>query len=244
MQFAALQLSSGRAGCVSLLHGRGPRRCFPDRKVCGKFSRFRPYRSGLVRRLLWRVGGGFGLAIGDRFPSVLRAARDGAPWAFECLYTDLAPVVAGYLRMQGAAEPDDLASEVFLGVFTGLGSFAGSEQQFRSWVFTIAHRRLIDERRRVARRRWRPTGNLAAFDQPGGDVETDALNVLGNQRVADWFAGLSPDQREVLVLRILGDLTVDEVAGIVGKSAGAVKALQRRGLSSLRHQVYREGVSL
>jgi RNA polymerase sigma-70 factor (ECF subfamily) len=70
------------------------------------------------------------------------------PWAFERLYADLAPVVAGYLRVQGAAEPEDLTSEVFLGVFTGIDSFEGSETQFRSWVFTIAYSRLVDERRR------------------------------------------------------------------------------------------------
>ena len=50
----------------------------------------------------------------------------------ERLYLDLAPVVAGYPRLQGAAEPDDLTSETFLGVFGRLGSFSGSEQQFRS----------------------------------------------------------------------------------------------------------------
>jgi RNA polymerase sigma-70 factor (ECF subfamily) len=70
------------------------------------------------------------------------------PWAFERLYADLAPVVAGYLRVQGAAEPEDLTSEVFLGVFTGIDSFEDSETQFRSWVFTIAYSRLVDERRR------------------------------------------------------------------------------------------------
>lgn len=74
------------------------------------------------------------------------------PWAFERLYADLAPVVAGYLRVQGAAEPEDLTSEVFLGVFTGLKLFSGTEQQFRSWAFTIADQRLVDERRRAGRR--------------------------------------------------------------------------------------------
>ena len=165
-------------------------------------------------------------------------------WSFERLYSGLAPPVGGYLRVQGASEPDDVTSEVFLGVFTGIKSFEGTEAQFRSWVFTIAHRKLIDERRRLARRRWSPAGDLAAFDQTGGDVEVDALDVLGSQRVLEWCAGLSADQRDVLVLRVVGDLTVEQVSAIVGKSVGAVKALQRRALSSLRQQLEKEGVTL
>ena len=191
-----------------------------------------------------RVEGGPELVIGAAFPGVLDAAQVGASWAFERLYTDLAPVVGGYLRVQGAAEPDDVTSEVFLGVFTGIGSFTGTESQFRSWVFTIAHRKLIDERRRLIRRRWSPAGDLAAFDQTGGDVEADAFDVLGSQRVLEWCGGLSADQRDVLVLRVVGDLTVEQVASIVGKSTAAVKALQRRALSSLRQQLEREGVSV
>jgi RNA polymerase sigma factor (sigma-70 family) len=146
--------------------------------------------------------------------------------------------------VQGASEPEDVTSEVFLGVFTGLESFDGTEAQFRSWVFTIAHRKLIDERRRLARRRWSPAGDLAAFDQTGGDVEADAFDALGSQRVVEWCAGLSADQRDVLVLRVVGDLTVEQVAEIVGKSAGAVKALQRRALTALRQQLEKEGVTL
>ncbi|MBB5787912.1 sigma-70 family RNA polymerase sigma factor [Jiangella mangrovi] len=168
---------------------------------------------------------------------MLEAARAGAPWAFERLYTDLAPVVTGYVRLQGSAEPDDLTSEVFLGVFAGLSSFTGSEQQFRSWVFTIAHRRLVDERRRAVRRPTEPTGDPGTLDGPGGDAEAEALDALGLRRVYELCATLSPDQREVLLLRIVGDLTVEQVARTVGRSVGAVKALQRRGLAALRKKI-------
>jgi RNA polymerase sigma factor (sigma-70 family) len=184
------------------------------------------------------------LAIGEGFPEVLHAARAGAPWAFERLYLDLAPVVAGYLRLQGAAEPDDLTSETFLGVFGRLASFSGTEQKFRSWVFTIAHRRLIDERRHAVRRPWIPTADSEMLDRLGGDVEQDAFAVLGTTRVHELCAGLSDDQREVIILRIVGDLTVEQVAAIVDKSVGAVKALQRRALDALRRKLVRDGVPL
>src|SRR3954469_22083044 len=89
---------------------------------------------------------------GAAFDDVLVAAQVGAAWAFEVLYRDLSPVVTGYLRLHGAAEPDDLASETFLGVFTGLAGFRGDEDALRAWVFTIAHRRLVDDWRCRSRR--------------------------------------------------------------------------------------------
>ena len=54
---------------------------------------------------------------------------------------------------------------------------------------------------------------------------------------------LSPDQRDVLLLRIIGDLSVDRVAEVLGKTPGAVKALQHRGLTQLRKTVVEEGVT-
>ncbi len=129
-------------------------------------------------------------------------------------------------------------------MFSKLGSFQGDESQFRSWVFTIAHRRLIDERRRGARRPQISTDDTALFDRPGGDAEDDALTVLGGRRVFELCEGLSPEQRDVVVLRVVADLTVEQVARIVGKSPGAVKALQRRALTALRARILREGVTL
>jgi RNA polymerase sigma-70 factor (ECF subfamily) len=177
------------------------------------------------------------------FPEVLEAARVGAPWAFGRLYSDLAPAVAGYLRVQRANEPEDLTSEVFLGVFSGLPTFQGSESQFRSWVFTIAHRRLLDERRRAARRPYQ-TPLDAEMGKPGGDVEREALDSLSQQWAIGVCRQLSSDQRSVLLLRVVADLTVEEVARVTGKSAGAVKALQRRALAALRRKLAREGVPL
>src|SRR5579864_7713306 len=92
------------------------------------------------------------VSFGESFDAGLRAAHSGAPWALERLWRELAPVVTGYLRLQGAAEPEDLTSDVFMNAFTQLRSFHGGEDQFRSWVFTIAHHRLVDERRRHSHR--------------------------------------------------------------------------------------------
>jgi RNA polymerase sigma factor (sigma-70 family) len=177
------------------------------------------------------------MRTGLAFDDVLSAAQAGAAWAFEVLYRDLAPAVTGYLRLHGAAEPDDLASETFLGVFTGLAGFRGDQEALRAWVFTIAHRRLVDDWRRRSRRPQvtDDPGDLA--EQVGGDVEDDVLLRTGAQAVHDLCGTLPVDQRSVLLLRILADLTVEQVADVLGRSVGSVKALQRRGLRNLRNRI-------
>ena len=183
--------------------------------------------------------------IGPDFDSVLRAAQSGAPWALERLYQVLSPAVLGYLRIQGAIDPEDLANEVFLGVFQRIGAFDGDEDKFRSWVFTIAHSRLIDDRRRTSRRpRLAQNATDVTVDRPGGDAEQDALARLSSQRVQALCEELVADQRDVLLLRLMAGLTVEAIAESLGKSEGAVKALQRRGLANLRKILEGDPVSL
>lgn len=180
------------------------------------------------------------------FDTVLTAARAGAEWAWARIYADLAPTVAGYLRAHGAAEPDDLIGEAFLHVVRGLERFSGDERDFRSWVFTIVHRRLIDERRRQVRRPADPFApeDVAVLAGAGGDVAGEAEDRMGVRRVREAIAALPADQRSVMLLRILGDMTVEEVAKAVGKRPGAVKALQRRGLKRIEREGLLEAVPL
>ena len=189
------------------------------------------------------------------FSGLLAAAKQGRPSAWDQLYRWLAPAVAGYVRLRGAGDVDDLTSEVFLAVFRNIATFDGTEANFRSWVFVIAHRRLQDDRRRRSRRpvtadcfdesaatpirRENRRGELA-----GGNVEDDALASIATERVKRVCGQLAPDQADVLLLRILGDLTVEQVAHVLGKSPGAVKALQRRGLEAVRKILASEGVPL
>ena len=181
------------------------------------------------------------MRTGLPFDDVLAAAQTGAGWAFEVLYRNLSPAVTGYLRLHGAVEPDDLASETFLGVFTGLAGFCGDEDALRAWVFTIAHRRLIDDWRRRSRRPQVADDDSELGSHVGGDVEDDVLLRVGTENVHRLCAGLPDDQRTVLLLRVLADLTVEQVAQVMGRSVASVKALQRRGLRSLRDRIENVG---
>lgn len=167
------------------------------------------------------------------FASVLAGARRGDGWAFRAVHASLAPAVAGFFRVQGAPDPEDLTSEVFVGVLRGVGDFRGDEAGFRAWVFTIAYRRLADDRRRRGRRP-RTVPLSPGMDWPDGtDVPALVERGLATCRVRDLCGRLAPSQRDVLLLRIVGRLTIAEVAEAVGRSPAAVKGLQRRGLAAL-----------
>ncbi|MGH8873284.1 MAG: RNA polymerase sigma factor [Acidimicrobiia bacterium] len=171
------------------------------------------------------------------FQATLNAAKEGAEWAWAALYRDLAGSVTGYLASRGAREPEDLASETFLQVARNVHSFEGDETAFRSWVFVIAHRRLIDSRRAQGRR---PTTTRLSHEEtehPGGDVEDEAVDQLVTIELRAAFDKLTEIQRDVLALRIIGHLTLEETAEVVGKRVGAVKAAQRRGLLALQEHL-------
>lgn len=180
----------------------------------------------------------------DDFEVVLRDARAGSAAAFTAVYEDLVRPVAAYVRAKGVPDAEDTVSEVFLAVFTGLPRFAGGQSQFRSWVFTIAHRRVVDEWRRAGR-----SPDLTPYEaeddhRVSASAEDEALAAVGAERVRQVLAALTPEQREVLTLRIVADLTVEQVAEVIGKRPGAVKALQRRALAAVRRILVGQGVPL
>jgi RNA polymerase sigma-70 factor (ECF subfamily) len=170
---------------------------------------------------------------------VLTAAQVGAGWALTRIFDAYGSPVDGYLRSQGAEDHELMTNEVFLRTFRRIGSFSGSEDQFRSWVFTIAHNLLIDERRRMSRRPEEvPLDEVAqARVRAERPAEAIAFEELGSERVQAILSTLAPQQRDVLLLRILADMSCEEVAKTLGKSVGAVKQLQRRGLESLRREL-------
>lgn len=172
------------------------------------------------------------------FQTLLAAARLGADWAWTVIYRDYSSAVLRYLKGQGAPDPEDLLGEVFLQMVRNLGAFEGTERGFRTWVFMIAHNRLVDGRRRAARGRLDhvPHDELAVA-AGSGDCEDDAMSRVDYEAVVTILKRLTPSQRDVLFLRLLARLTVEEVAAVVGKRPGAVKALQARGLATVRREM-------
>lgn len=184
------------------------------------------------------------MSLGVRFDSVLVAARTGAEWALADLYRDLHPRLLRFLQAQRPHEAEDIASEVWLAVAGGLGRFEGDEAAFRRWLYTIARRRVIDARRREARRRTvTVTNDRLAHGGSAPDSESEALGAISTREALAWVASLPPDQAEVLLLRIVAGLTPAEVAALTGKRPGTVRVLQHRALERLAETVSRIAVT-
>jgi RNA polymerase sigma-70 factor (ECF subfamily) len=180
-------------------------------------------------------------AEAQNFAAVLAAAQEGAPWACTTLWVEHAPAVAAFVTARGSREPEDLTSEVFLAVFEKLPRFSGGAPEFRSFVFSIAYRRLVDELRKRSFRgeheEWSPQLDEQLGGRRSASAEDEALGRLGEASALSLLDGLPDDQRDVMVLRIVADLTIEQIANVLGKREGAVKALQRRALDNLRKKV-------
>jgi len=178
------------------------------------------------------------------FASVLVSARQGKAWAYEHLFHLVAEPLLGYLRAQGADDADAIVNDVLMRALTQLHAFEGGEPGFRAWVFTIARCRLVDDRRARQRRIGAQALDPAAERLVGGDVEVEAMAELGSDWLAMILDSLAPDQRDVLVLRVVSDLSIEETAMVLAKTPGAVKALQHRALASIRRKISKAAVSI
>jgi RNA polymerase sigma-70 factor (ECF subfamily) len=184
------------------------------------------------------------VALGHDFPATLVAARSGANWALSALYRDLHPRLLRYLQAQEPQEAEDLAADTWVDIARGLDRFDGDEDAFYCWTFTIARRRLLDLRRKHGRRRTDavPAESLAALSG-SDDTERDALRNVSVSAALARIAALPPDQAEVLLLRVLGGLDVEQVAKLMSKRPGTIRVLQHRALKRLAEQIASELVT-
>jgi RNA polymerase sigma-70 factor (ECF subfamily) len=163
-----------------------------------------------------------------------QSAVRGESWALTEIWHRYSPAVMAYLRGRGVADAEDVTSEVFLQIFRRIDRFRGDEADLRTFIFSVAHARYVDDRRRIARRGIDTEFVADVHDGVAASAETEALNELATQRAQQLIESLSPDQRDVLLLRIVADLSLEQTAEVLGKKVGAVKSLQHRGLAALR----------
>lgn len=175
---------------------------------------------------------------------VVTAAQEGDPDALRIVYRALAPAVAGYLRTKGVTDPEAVTSDVFLAVFAQLGRVRGGADGLRRLTFSIAHARMVDDHRARERRPasvpYDPQDDRRVVES----AEDSAHANSSTEQVLEILDLLPEDQREVLTLRIVADLSVGQVAEIMGRSAGAVKQLQRRALIAVRQALAERQVTL
>lgn len=185
------------------------------------------------------------MTIGAEFDAVLSAAVAGEDWAITVLYRDLQPGLLRYLRARAPEVAEDLAADVWVAAAPQLPSFVGSEDRFRAWMFTIARNKLLEHWRKVGRRRTTPVPAEALAERAGADDPTAAiLGRLSAQEAVDALAtSLPAAQADIVLLRVLGGLSVAEVAELMGMRPGAVRVAQHRALRRLAATFSREAVT-
>ena len=158
--------------------------------------------------------------------------------ALEELYLLHFDRIYSYLHMSvgNRHDAEDLTTQTFVKMLESIGRFRWQSAPFSAWLFRIAHNLSMDHFR--ARRRWQPEEEVP--EPRGSEVpsaETLAMRTIGRESMLTMIEGLSPEQQQVLTLKFVFNFSNGEVAGILGKTEGAIKSLQHRALVSLQKQI-------
>lgn len=144
--------------------------------------------------------------------------------------------ITGFLSGRGTDEVDQVVNDVFAAAFSSIDRFEGDDSDFRAWLYWLARNRRIDAMRAASRRaRVATAAELESGPEPSTeDIETAVLERVLDERLRLLLAGLTVEQRDVIVLRFISDLSLEQTAVVLDKPVGAVKALQHRALEQLR----------
>ena len=153
---------------------------------------------------------------------------DSDAWAW--FFIEFSGQIAGYARRMGVLDPDDVTGTVLETVARSVGSFSGSHSQFRSWVFSIAHARIVDDHRRRDRRP--ETEFTASHDRAQGGA--DIFVTSGDPDLEVAMNQLTEEQRSLLHLRFVLALSMKEIARVTDRSEVATRVAIHRCSRRLR----------
>ena len=166
--------------------------------------------------------------------SLVRRAKEGDAQAFAQLYEAYFERIYRYVafKIGDRIEAEDMTQQVFLNAYQSFSSFKWKGTPVNAWFFRIAHNLIVDYLRRKEKRPAFPLSESLASS--GDDPQAMAEHSLDVERLSLVTRQLTEAQREVISLRFGGGLAIAEVARIIGKSQGAVKALQHSAIIALR----------
>lgn len=183
------------------------------------------------------------MIIEEQETQLVRRARSRDQEAFSELYTLYFDRIYRYVRLKvgSTTESEDITSGVFLSAWRTIHQFAPQrESSFAAWLFRLAHNAVIDRYRRA-----RDILSLDSTDkqpvihavQPGPEDQVEHQFDIDELYTA--LQSLTPEQREVVLLRFVEGLSAREVGDIMGKQEGAVRGMQFRAIESLRRALAR-----
>lgn len=176
-------------------------------------------------------------------PKLVRQAQSGDEAAFGELYDLHAQAVYRFLlgNLGTPQEAEDLTTEVFLRVWKALPDYEESGSPFGAFVFRIARNRLIDRYRFLGRQDPEVSIEETGLEEFLPDPDQEIPDLQDYYLLHEALQSVRDDYREVLILRFLNDFSVEEIAEIMDRSAGAVRVLQHRALNAVRKVLVRSG---
>jgi RNA polymerase sigma-70 factor, ECF subfamily len=170
---------------------------------------------------------------------LVREAKYGSAEAFGELYERYAAAVFRFLfaQLDNNMDAEDMAEEVFIKAWRALPGFREQGTPFSAFIFRIAHNTLIDHYRSRSRSEQHVDLDDHHLPDPQPDPIEQIVTKMDHLELRQTIMKLREDYRTVLVARYISDLTAEEVARMMGRSAGAVRVLQHRALAALRKQL-------
>ncbi len=174
----------------------------------------------------------------NRVEKLVRRAIDGQTDAFGELYIIFVEKIYRYLfyYVKSKTLAEDITEEVFLKAWRAIKSCRGKESTFSSWLYRIAHNQMVDD---IRKRQRRPALELENVENIGDNSE-EVKKSREQLELAVVIDRLPPNQRQVIILKFIEGLDNPEIARIMGKSEGAIRVLQMRGLSRLKKELEKE----
>ena len=138
-----------------------------------------------------------------------------------------------YYRTRSQTLAEDLASETFFRALRSMNSFRWQGKDFGAWLMTIARNLTADHYKAGRTRLEYATEDMGAHDSATEGPESSVLASLTNDALLSALKELPKEQQECLIMRFLQGLSIAETAQVLGRSDGAVKQLQLRGVRNL-----------
>ena len=174
-------------------------------------------------------------AEATRLIALVELARNGDAEAFGLLYDHYQGSVYRFLyyRVGSVALAEDLTSETFFRALRSMSSFRWQGKDFGAWLMTIARNLTTDHYKSSRTRLESTTEDMSPHDAPTEGPEAAVLASLTNEALLSALKKLPAEQQECLIMRFLQGLSIAETAKVLGRSDGAIKQLQLRGVRNL-----------
>ncbi len=171
---------------------------------------------------------------GGEFELALMKAKRGNGDGFDWLYKNYNRRVGALIRSESCPNPDEVVNTVFFKAFRSIDRFVGNQANFASYLYQIARFQVIDERRARSRQvEVEDDLSIDLIDRGPGPAEVAEQSDAAS-RAYEALQALTPEQREVIVLRVFFGLTGPETAEALDKPVGAIRSLQNRAEARLR----------